>query len=104
MFASGQRPSPTGLWAYVYDIELPRSEDARRTIQALLDRERAESRGLRTWGGRVVVENGVTRILIVSDSPSQDRDVNRRLAAELIGRSAAFAITESVLIRAAGAA
>ena len=98
-------PPPKGLWAYAYDITLPDSEERLRTIQDLLDLEHLEARnGARTWGGQVVLEPQVTRILVVSDSPAQDRDVNGRLEAELKKLKAIFAISVPLAVGGAGAA
>jgi hypothetical protein len=41
----------------------------------------------------LVVEEQVTHILVVSDSPNQDLEVNRKLEAELKRLDAAFVIT-----------
>jgi hypothetical protein len=94
MGKKGRGPPPKGLWAYAYDITLPEKEDRFRSVQDLLDREHIEARhGARTWAGRVVVEPEITRILVVSDTPAQDRDVNVRLEAELKALEAEFVIT-----------
>ena len=88
-----------GLWAYAYEIVPPQPEDRLRSINALLDRERAEARnGARTWESRVVVEDHITHILVVSDSPQQDREVNRRVEAELRDLSAGFSITAPMAV------
>ena len=82
------------LWAYAYDIALPDRDTRLLKIQDLLDREGSEAReGSRTWAGRVVVEPQVTRILVVSDSPTRNRDVNRRIEAELKRLGATFGVT-----------
>ncbi len=98
-------PPPEVLWAYAYDITLPDSEEPLRTLQALLDQEHLEARnGARTWGGQVVLEPQVTRILVVSDSPAQDREVNRKLEAELRKLKAIFAISVPLAVGETGAA
>ena len=72
------------LWAYTYEVLLPIQEGHLRKLQSLLDQEHSEAKdGARTWAGRVVVEPQIVRILVVSDSPTQAHDVNRRLEAEL---------------------
>jgi hypothetical protein len=94
MGEKGRGPPPKGLWAYAYDVTLPDREDRLSSIQGLLDREHKEAKdGARTWAGRVVVEPEIMRILVVSDSPAQDRDVNVRLEAELKTLEAEFVIT-----------
>ncbi len=96
-------PSTSGakksLWAYAYEIVPPQPEDRLRSINALLDRERADARTrARTWESRVVVEEHVTHILVVSDSPEQDLEVNLRVEAELRDLSAGFSITAAMAV------
>ncbi len=94
MNRTSRGPPGKGLWAYAYDVALPDKEDRLQTIQDLLDQEHVEAKeGARTWAGRVVVEPQVTRILVVSDSPAQDRAVNRRIEAELDLLEATFEMT-----------
>ena len=93
MVTNGRAPPNPRLWAYAYEISLPR--DARLTLlQEHLDRERPEP-GTESprWTGQVVVEPQVIRILCVSDSPDLDQDVNRRLEKELTVMKARFAVT-----------
>jgi hypothetical protein len=91
--------SKKNLWAYAYEIVPPQPEDRLRTISALLDRERADARDrARTWESRVVVEDHVTHILVVSDSPQQDLEVNRRVEAELRDLRAGFSVTAPMAV------
>ena len=93
MINKGRAPPLKALWAYSYSITLPES-DRFAPIQVLLDREHSEARdGARTWAGTVVEEPPVTRILVVSDSPAQDRDINRRLELALKEMGAIFGVT-----------
>jgi hypothetical protein len=99
MIRKSRGPPKNGLWAYSYDITLPESEDRLRSIQELLEQEHSEARaGARTWAAQVVVEPPVTRILVVSDSPAQDRAVNRSLAAALTALSAKFTVTAPMAV------
>jgi hypothetical protein len=85
---------PKPAWAYAYQIVPPQPEGRLRAVKVLLDHEGAQAKVReRTWEGRFVVEEQVTHILVVSDSPDQDLDVNRRLEAELRGADVAFALT-----------
>ncbi len=90
-------PPPRGAkssWAYAYQIMPPQPEDRLRAVKALLDQERKQATlGERTWEGRLVTEQQATHILIVSDSPDQDLEANRRLEAELQGLEVGFALT-----------
>jgi len=87
-------PSPRAVWAYAYQIVPPQPEGRLRALQTLLDHERTDAQsGARTWEGRLVLEQQVTHILIVSDSPDLDLAANRRLETELRRLKAGFAIT-----------
>ena len=87
-------PGPKPPWAYAYQIVPPQPEDRLRAVKVLLEQEGAQAKAQeRTWEGRLVVERQVTHILVVSDSPDQDLEVNQRLEAELRGMEAGFAMT-----------
>lgn len=91
-----ERPPPDPMWAYVYRILRPQSAPRLKKIEMLLDRAHAVAlREERRWTGRVVVESRITHLLIVADSPSQKRGINRRLEAELTEMDAEFSITPS---------
>jgi hypothetical protein len=80
------KPKPTSapIWAYVYRIEPPLTEDRLAGVKQLLDREHASATcEARTFEGRFVAEEHVTHILVVSDSVDQSRAINRELEAEL---------------------
>lgn len=86
--------APKTVWAYAYEFDPPQPEDRLRAVRALLEREhRRAAEGESTWEGRFVRENRVTHILVVTDSPDQGREVNRRLEAGLKAIAAGFAIT-----------
>jgi hypothetical protein len=92
-------PPAKPVWAYAYQILPPQAEERLHTIKTLLDKENADAqRAARTWAGRVVVEQQVTHILVVSDSPEQDHDVNRRLEAKLQELNAGFSITVPIAV------
>ena len=89
----GNGPSKK-IWSYGYAIMPPQPEDRLVAIQALLDHEQADARSkARTWAGRVVLEEKVTHILVVSDSPEQDGEVNRKLEAQLQELNVGFSVT-----------
>lgn len=93
--------SPTGLWAYAYQIVPPQPKGRLDTVQGLLDHEHEAARTeARTWTGRLVLERQVTRILIVTDTPDQERDVNLELAGELHRLEVTFSLTGSLEIPA----
>lgn len=87
------------VWAYVYQIHPPQPESALASVRMLLDREHAVSTdGAGSWEGRLLAEELVTHILIVSDNPDQTRAVNRELEAELTKITAVFAVTSPLAI------
>ena len=72
------------VWAYAYLITPPQPKHRLETIQALLDQEHGVAlQEARRWTGRLVLERRATRILIVSDSPDQERAVDHQLAGEV---------------------
>jgi hypothetical protein len=96
-----RRRSPTRLWAYAYQIVPPYPKRRLDTIRGLLDHEHAAARKeARTWASRLVLERRATLILIVSDSPDQEREVDHMLAVELQRLQATFTRTESMEIPA----
>lgn len=82
---------------------MPDTENQLQKVQDVLDQEHAEAiDGARTWGGRMVVEPQVARILVVADSPAQDRAVNRRIETELTLLKAKFELTSPLALAADG--
>ena len=89
-----RRSLPKTLWAYAYEIAPPPGEDELNAFRALLAKEHAEAQRMaRTWTGKLVCEQQVTHILVVSDSPDQDREVNRRMEGRLKQLKAQFSLT-----------
>ena len=92
-------PTSKTVWAYAYQILPPQPAARLHSIETLLDHAHIQAqRDARTWPGRVVVEEQVTHILIVSDSPEQDHEVNRRLEAKLLELNAGFSITVPIAV------
>jgi hypothetical protein len=90
---------PTTNWAYAYELTPPQAEERLRGVKTLLeDAHRDAKQGARTWEGRLVQEQLITHILVVSDNPDQDTDVNRRLAAELRNLEAGFFVTLAMAV------
>lgn len=90
-------PPGKALWVYTYDITLPIQMPRFGSVEELLELEHHQAKAsARTWSGRVVAEPPMTRILIVADSPAQDRPVNRSLEAELTVLGATFTISTPV--------
>ena len=87
------------IWTYAYQIVPPQREHRLSTIKTLLEHEQADAhRKARTWVGRVVREQQITHILVVSDSPAQSRAVNRRLEAEFKSLAVGFSMTAPMIV------
>ena len=91
--------SPKTIWAYAYQIVPPQAEEKLHAIKDLLHLENSAAQdGSRTWTGRVVSERQITHILVVSDSPEQNHEVNRKLEAALTELQAGFSITAPMAV------
>jgi hypothetical protein len=91
--------APRTLWAYTYRLEPPQSALRLRGVRVLLDREHlAAGTGLGTWEGRLVVDDRVSHILVLSDSPQLDGGANLRLEAALRDLDATFVLTVPMAI------
>lgn len=98
MVTRRRNPSRT-IWTYAYQIVPPQAEDRLGAIKTLLDDEQADARvRARTWVGRVVLEQQITHIMVVSDSREQNREVNRRLEAELKQLNVGFSVTAPMAV------
>lgn len=86
--------TPRPIWAYTYTLVPPRSAEELRSIRKVLDNERraAAVRDAR-WEARLVNDERISHILVLSDSPDVDVEVNNRLEAALRAIGAGFAIT-----------
>ena len=93
-----ERPPPSE-WAYFYQILGSLDEPALAAINDLLIEENSRAHRQRSaWSARLVIEDGLVRILVVCDSPAQDRKVNRRLEAHLKRLGIAFSVTVPMAI------
>jgi hypothetical protein len=82
------------LWAFSYQVIPPQAEHRMKQIRAILDEEQRQAkRDARCWTARFVDERQVEHLLIVSDSPRMDREVNHRLEAELREMGLEFSVT-----------
>jgi len=85
---------PRVVWAYTYRLTPPQPVERLRKVKAMLAKEHREAAARDgRWEGRMVVDDRVANILVLSDSPDLDRDVNRRLEAELRAIDSGFAVT-----------
>jgi hypothetical protein len=92
-----QSPEPCTeepLWAYAYQLLPPRATDRMTGIFELVKLENADAvRNARSWTARLVAEPQVTHVLVLSDTPDRDRDMNRRLEARLRELGVHFTVT-----------
>lgn len=87
------------IWTYGYALMPPIARDRLGPMKALLDDGHAKATlAALIWEGRLINGNDITHILVVSDRPDQDLEVNQLLEAELNRLEAPFAITGAVAI------
>ncbi|HEV8509130.1 MAG TPA: hypothetical protein VGQ48_01620 [Gemmatimonadales bacterium] len=88
------------LWAYAYRVVPPPPADGLGKIRKLLDSENASAfEHARAWAAQLILEQRSTQILVVSDSPAQNRAVNHRLETELQRLEAHYRVTDPIEIR-----
>lgn len=91
---SGKPSKEEPLWAYAYELLPHRATDRMGGILELVDQENADARrNARKWTARLVTEPQVTHVLVLSDTPDMDRDMNRRLEARLRELDVRFTVT-----------
>jgi len=102
MVTNIQRRARDPLWVYAYEIAPAQPSKRLDRIRALLEGENlAAMSGPGAWAGRLILEKAITYILIVSDTPARDREINGRLEAELERLKAAFSITDALQVATA---
>ena len=88
------RPRASESWAYAYQLNPPQPEPRFAKLKMLLRRARqAARRDGHLWTGRIVMEDRITHILVVTDAPDEVRAVDRAIDAELKRLKMGFAIT-----------
>ena len=99
MVSKKHSPLSKPIWAYAYKITPPQIAGRLRTIKTLLDHERSDARGEgRTWVGRMVREQQITHILVVSGDPEESCEANLRLEAELKELKVGFSIGAPMIV------
>lgn len=94
-----QDPAPKPMWAYAYQIVPPQSEGRLAAVKALLDREHTRAKAsAHTFEGRFVHEQQITHLLVVTDSPEQNGEANKRLEAALAKLQAGFVLTAPLAV------
>jgi hypothetical protein len=84
---------------YAYEIVPPQPSRRLDRIRALLEGENlAAMSEPGAWAGRLILEQRVVHILIVSDTPVRNREINLKLEAELERLNADFSVTEPLAV------
>lgn len=87
-------PPDRSLWTYAYELRPPHAERRMKAIRALLeDANGGAVKEARKWSGRLILENQVTHLLIVSDTPETDGDINRRIEDALKELEVRYSVT-----------
>lgn len=90
----GTGPSEGPLWTYAYELRPPHAVRRMRAIRALLEEANGgAATEARRWAARLVTENQATHLLIVSDGPDMDGEINRRIEAALKELDVAYTVT-----------
>jgi hypothetical protein len=79
----------------------PPPVDGLGQLRKVLDSENAFAfEHARAWAAQLILEQRSTQILVVSDSPEQNRAANQRLETELHRLEAQYRLTDPIAIRA----
>ena len=90
---------PAVIWAYAYRLEPPQKASRLKAVKALLAREHelAKERS-GTWEGRLVDDDRVSHILVLSDTPDLTGDSNKQLELALQSINARFILTVPMVV------
>lgn len=90
---------PSVIWAYAYRLEPPQQASRLKEVRALLEREHKTAKGRSgTWEGRLVDDESVSHILVLSDTPDLTGESNRRLESALQAINAHFNLTVPMVV------
>lgn len=85
---------PRLLWAYTYRLMPPQPASRLKAVRALLDRAHTDATAeASTWEGRLVVDERISHILVLCESPDLDLAVNQGIEGQLRALDATFALT-----------
>ncbi len=85
---------PRIIWAYSYRLVPPLPVAQLRKVKALLEQEHRDAvKRDATWEGRLVVDERIAHILVLSDTPDLDLAANHRIEAALRAVDAGYAVT-----------
>jgi hypothetical protein len=96
--AAGKPSVAKALWAYGYEMLAPHHDGRIADIRGLLDRQNAAAvRDGRRWTARLVTTR-LVHVLIVSESPELDLDINRTLETELARLGVQYLMTSPMRV------
>lgn len=99
----GMTPDRPTIWAYTYKLSPPLPASQLRELKALIAKEHAAAQERAgKWEARLVADERVAHILVVSDSPNLDRAANQRIEDELHRLEATFSLTVPLAVDAGG--
>jgi hypothetical protein len=87
------------IWAYTYRLDPPQFASRLRSVRSVLAGEHAAAReraGM--WEGRLVTDDRVSHILILSDSPDLTGEANQRLELALRALDATYVLTVPMIV------
>jgi hypothetical protein len=84
------------LWAYAYRVA-PAPPGAVGVLRRVVEAENAAAlEQARSWAAQLIIEQRSTQILVVTDTPAQNRAVNRRLETTLRRLDGSYRVTPPV--------
>ena len=90
---------PPIIWAYTYRLEPPQPPARLKAVKVLLEREHAAAAARAgTWEARLVTDDRVSHIFVLSDSPDITSEPNRRLEIALQSIDARFSLTVPMIV------
>lgn len=90
---------PDVIWAYAYRLDPPQPALRLRGVKALLEREHREAIAREaTWEGRLVSDDRISHVLILSDTPDLTGPANRRLEIALQLIDARYVLTVPMVV------
>jgi hypothetical protein len=90
---------PAVIWAYAYRLEPAQSASRLKEIKALLAQEQQTAKARNgTWEARLVTDDRVSHILVLSDTPDLTGEANRRLEQALQAISTKFNLTVPMVV------
>jgi hypothetical protein len=99
MKSNGRAVPHRDIWTYGYVLVPPITRDRMGPMEALLEGGHTKARlAALTWEGRLVNGNDITHILVVSDTPDQNLEINQQMEAELHRLEAPFAVTAAMAV------